>query len=522
MQKHRPVMLVVLDGWGWREEAADNAVRQAHTPTFDRLWSTCPHALLQASGKDVGLPPGQMGNSEVGHLNIGAGRVVMQDLPRINDAIADGHIKTAPALVGLIARLRQTGGTCHLLGLASPGGVHSHQDHAAALATLLSQAGIPAVVHAFTDGRDTPPRSAKDDIKRLGAALPPSVPIATVCGRYYAMDRDHRWERVAKAYDAIAEAKGPRFPSADAVIANAYAHDLGDEFVLPAVVADYRGIKDGDGVLCFNFRADRVREILSAILDPAFSGFARPRMVRVAAVVGMTQYSEALSVFMPAIFPSQELTNGLGQVVSDAGRAQLRAAETEKYAHVTYFLNGGEETPYPGEDRIMVPSPKVKTYDQQPEMSAPELTRKAVDAIASGKYDLIVLNYANPDMVGHTGKLAAAVRAVETVDAGLGRLAQAVREAGGALVVTADHGNCELMRDPETGGPHTSHTTNPVPVLVMGGGGAKLAAGRLADIAPTLLDLMGLSKPSEMTGDSLLRPCVRHEATAAGGRQARP
>ncbi len=522
MQKHRPVMLVVLDGWGWREDPADNAVRQAHTPNFDRLWSACPHALLQASGTDVGLPTGQMGNSEVGHLNIGAGRVVMQDLPRINDAIADGRIKEAPALAGLIARLRETGGTCHLLGLVSPGGVHSHQDHAAVLATLLSQAGIPTVVHAFTDGRDTPPRSAKDDIKRLSAALPPSVPIATVCGRYYAMDRDHRWERVAKAWEAIAEGKGPRFPNAEAVIADAYARDLSDEFVLPAVVADYRGLRDGDGLLCFNFRADRVREILAALLDPAFSGFARPRMARVAAAVGMTQYSEELNAFMPAIFPTQELNNGLGQVVSEAGRTQLRIAETEKYAHVSYFLNGGEETLYPGEDRIMVPSPKVATYDLQPEMSASEVTRKAVDAIASGKYDLIVLNYANPDMVGHTGKLAAAVKAVEAVDAGLGRLAQAVRDAGGALLVTADHGNCEVMRDPETGGPHTSHTTNPVPVLVMGGGDATLAAGRLADLAPTLLDLMGLPKPPEMTGDSLLRPRIGHETAAAAVQRARP
>jgi 2,3-bisphosphoglycerate-independent phosphoglycerate mutase len=350
-----------------------------------------------------------MGNSEVGHLNIGAGRIVMQDLQRINDAMADGRIKTAPALVSLIARLRQTGGTCHLLGLASPGGVHSHQDHAAVLAMQLSRAGISTVVHAFADGRDTPPRSAKDDIKRLNAALPPSVPIATVCGRYYAMDRDHRWERVAKAYDAIVDAKGPRFPSADAVISDAYAHDLGDEFVLPAVVADFHGIQDGDGVLCFNFRADRVREILGAVIDPAFSGFTRRRTVRAAMAVGMTQYSEQLSAFMPAIFPHEELRNVLGQVVSDAGRSQLRIAETEKYAHVTYFLNGGEETPYPGEDRIMVPSPKVATYDLQPEMSAPELTERAVNAIGSGKYDLIVLNYANPDMVGHTGKLAAVV-----------------------------------------------------------------------------------------------------------------
>jgi 2,3-bisphosphoglycerate-independent phosphoglycerate mutase len=505
MQKRRPVMLVVLDGWGWRDDPADNAVRQARTPAFNRLWDTCPHALLRTSGKDVGLPQGQMGNSEVGHLNIGAGRVVMQDLPRIGEAIAGGEIEKAPALIGLIARLRQTGGTCHLMGLVSPGGVHSHQDHAAALAKILARAGVATVVHAFTDGRDTPPRSAGQDIERLSAALPSSVAIATVCGRYYAMDRDHRWERVAKAYNAIAEGEGPRFPDAGAAVADAYAHDVSDEFVVPAVVGDYRGMRDGDGVLCFNFRADRVREILAALLDPVFSGFPRRRVVRVAVAVGMTEYSAELNAFLKAIFPTQALVNVMGQVVADAGRTQLRMAETEKYPHVTYFLNGGEEAQYPGEDRIMVPSPKVATYDLQPEMSAPELTKKAVAAIGSGKYDLIVLNYANPDMVGHTGSLPAAIKAVETVDEGLGRLAEAIGKAGGALLVTADHGNCEMMRDPETGGPHTSHTTNPVPVLLMGGDAAALADGRLADIAPTLLELMGLPKPAEMTGASLLR-----------------
>ena len=504
MQKRRPVMLVVLDGWGWRDDPADNAVRQARTPSFDRLWTTSPHAFLHTSGKDVGLPPGQMGNSEVGHLNIGAGRLVMQDLPRIGDAIANGEIERAPALRSLIERLRQSGGTCHLMGLVSPGGVHSHQDHAVALAKILAQAGVPAVVHAFTDGRDTPPRSAGEDIARLLAALPPSVPVATVDGRYYAMDRDNRWERVAKAYNAIVEAEGPRFPDAPAVVADAYAHDLSDEFVVPAAVGDYRGMRDGDGVLCFNFRADRVREILAAILDPDFAGFPRRRSVRLVAAAGMTQYSEHLDAFLQTIFPPQSLANVLGQVVADAGRTQLRMAETEKYPHVTYFLNGGEETPYPGEDRIMVPSPKVATYDLQPEMSAPELTDKAVAAIGSGKYDLIVLNYANPDMVGHTGSLPAAIKAVETVDTGLGRIVEAIRKSGGALFVTADHGNCEMMRDPSTGGPHTSHTTNPVPAVLLGGGNSALAEGRLADIAPTLLELMGLPQPEEMTGVSLL------------------
>jgi 2,3-bisphosphoglycerate-independent phosphoglycerate mutase len=506
MQRQRPVMLVVLDGWGWRDDSDDNAVRQAHTPTFDRLWSQCPHAFLRTSGHDVGLPDGQMGNSEVGHLNIGAGRLVMQDLPRINKAIADGAIETAPALKTLMERLRGTGGTCHLVGLVSPGGVHSHQDHAVALAGILDRAGVPSVVHALTDGRDVPPRSAGEDIARLREALPASVPIGTVCGRYYAMDRDNRWERVSKAYAALVDAEGPAFPDAGAAIRDAYAHDTSDEFIVPAVIGGYRGMRDGDGVLCFNFRADRVREILAALLDPSFSGFRRKRTVQFAAAAGMTQYSVELDRFLGTIFPPQSMANVLGEVVSAAGRTQLRMAETEKYPHVTYFLNGGNEVPYAGEDRIMVPSPKVATYDLQPEMSAPELTDKAVEAIRGGKYDLIVLNYANPDMVGHTGILAAAIKAVETVDRGLGRLAEAIRSAGGALLATADHGNCELMRDPETGGPHTAHTTNPVPVVLLGGGeGVGLSDGRLADLAPTLLALMQLPQPAEMTGVSLLR-----------------
>jgi 2,3-bisphosphoglycerate-independent phosphoglycerate mutase len=506
MQKRRPVMLVVLDGWGWREETADNAVRQAKTPTFDRLWDAGPHAFLRTSGRDVGLPDGQMGNSEVGHLNIGAGRVVMQDLPRISEAVASHEIARAPALTGLIDKLKLSRGTCHLIGLVSPGGVHSHQDHAAAIAHIMANAGVPTVVHALTDGRDTPPQSAGGDVRALSAKLPSSVPIATVVGRYYGMDRDKRWERVAKAYQAMVEAEGPRFPDAQSAIADAYANKLYDEFIVPSVIGSYQGMRDGDGILCFNFRADRVREILTAILDPAFSGFARKRVISIAAAVGMTEYSEELDAFMQAIFPPQTFPNILGEVVANAKRTQLRMAETEKYPHVTYFLNGGREECYPGEDRIMVPSPKVATYDLQPEMSAPELTDKAVEAIRSGKYDLIVLNYANPDMVGHTGSLPAAIKAVETVDTGLGRIAEAIGRAGGALLVTADHGNCELMRDPETGGPHTAHTTNPVPLVLAGAGNrALMAEGRLADIAPTLLELMDLPKPPEMTGTSLLQ-----------------
>ena len=503
MQKRRPVMLVILDGFGWREEIADNAVAQARKPVFDRLWETCPSAFLQTSGHDVGLPDGQMGNSEVGHLNIGAGRVVMQDLPRIGNAIQDGSLAANLALGAFVARLKRGGGACHLMGLVSPGGVHSHQDHAVALADILAQAGVPVEVHAWTDGRDTPPRSGADDLARLASALPAGATIRTVCGRYFAMDRDHRWERVAKAYAAMALGEGPRFADAAAVMAAAYGHDVTDEFVPPAVIGDYSGMRDGDGILCFNFRSDRVREILTALLDPAFDGFARAKTIEVAAALGMTQYSQQLDPLMGTVFAPHDLRNVLGQAVSDAGRTQIRMAETEKYPHVTYFLNGGDETPFAGEDRVMVPSPKVATYDLQPEMSEPALADKAVDAIRSGRFDLVVLNFANPDMVGHTGSLPAATQAVEAADAGLGRIWDAVRASGGALLVTADHGNCELMRDPVTGGPHTAHTTNPVPVLLAGVDGVTLHDGRLADVAPTLLALMDVPQPAEMTGAPL-------------------
>jgi 2,3-bisphosphoglycerate-independent phosphoglycerate mutase len=504
-QAIRPVMLAILDGFGWREETADNAVRQARKPNFDRLWGSCPHAFLHTSGEDVGLPDGQMGNSEVGHLNIGAGRVVMQELPRITRACEDGSIAKAPALLELIGKLKASGGTCHLMGLMSDGGVHSHQAHAVALAKILHGAGIPTVVHAFTDGRDTAPRAGADFITQLRAALPGPVKIGTVIGRYYAMDRDKRWDRVGKAYAALAEAEGVHFDDAVEVMKAAYADDVTDEFVLPAIIGDYKGMQNGDGILCFNFRADRVREILGALLEPGFDGFERKLTVKFAAAAGMTRYSDELAPYLGVLFPADPLDHILGQVVAEAGRTQLRTAETEKYPHVTFFLNGGQETLFPGEDRIMVPSPKVATYDLQPEMSAPELTDKVVAAIDSQKYDLIVLNYANPDMVGHTGSLPAAIKAVETVDAGLGRIAAAVQKQGGALLVTADHGNCELMRDPVTGGPHTAHTTNPVPVFLMDGAAAAIADGRLADVAPTLLQLMGLKQPQEMTGHSLIR-----------------
>ncbi len=502
----KPVTLVVLDGWGERADAPDNAVARARTPNFDRLRAAWPHALLATSGHDVGLPAGQMGNSEVGHLNIGAGRVVMQDLVRIDLACRDGSLARMPPLRAFVRGLRDTGGTAHLLGLVSDGGVHAHQAHAVALARVLAEAGIPVAVHAFTDGRDTPPRSAPACLARLEAALPAGARIATVTGRYFALDRDNRWERVARAWRAIALGEGERAASAAAAVGAAHARDVTDEFVPATVLPGHEGIRDGDGLLCFNFRADRAREILSALLDPAFDGFPRPAPPKLAAALGLTQYSEHLDRFLATLFPPQSMRGLLGEVVADAGRTQLRMAETEKYPHVTYFLNGGAEAVLRGEHRILVPSPKVATYDLQPEMSAPELARKAVDAIATGPYDLIVLNFANADMVGHTGSLEAATRAVEAVDEALGRVAAAVAARGGALLVTADHGNAEQMADPATGGPHTAHTTNPVPVILAGGppGAGLRDGGRLADLAPTLLALMGLEQPPEMTGKSLL------------------
>lgn len=503
----RPVMLVILDGWGASGVTSDNAVALANTPNFDRLWAENPHAHLRTSGLDVGLPDGQMGNSEVGHLNIGAGRVVMQDLPRIGTAIADGSLATLPALQGLIAALRASGGTCHLMGLVSDGGVHSHQDHAVALAGILAEAQIPTVAHVFLDGRDTPPRSGDGFLSRFQRALPEQIRIATVSGRYYAMDRDKRWDRVSRAYLAIAEAQGPGFADASSVVHDAYPRDVTDEFVVPAVIGGYRGMADGDAILCFNFRADRARELLGAFVEPDFSGFTRPRVLTFAAAVGMTRYSDDLAPYMTALFAPQTMENLLGQAVAGAGLTQLRLAETEKYPHVTYFLNGGIETPNAGEDRVMTPSPKVATYDLQPEMSAPELTGHALDAIAAGRHDMLILNFANPDMVGHTGVLSAAIAAVETVDTCLGRIADAVAARGGALLVTADHGNCEMMRDPETGAPHTAHTTNPVPVLLTNSPGA-LHDGRLADIAPTLLALLGVDQPPEMTGTALFQAAM--------------
>ena len=500
----RPVMLAVLDGFGWRDDPSNNAVSAAHTPAFDRLWQAGPRAFLKTCGEDVGLPQGQMGNSEVGHLNIGAGRVVMQELPRISTALRDGSVARGQVMGDFIAALKASGGTCHLMGLVSPGGVHAHQDHAVALAHILRAAGIPVTLHIFTDGRDTAPQSGHDYVSQVLSALPEGVRIGTVSGRYYAMDRDRRWDRVEKAYNAIVAGQGEQAGDALHVLDKAYAAGVTDEFIVPTVIGEYGGMRDGDGVLSFNFRADRIRQLLDALLEPDFDGFTRVRIIRPAAVVGMTRYSDRLAELIGVLFPPEELHDLLGDVVSAAGLKQIRMAETEKYPHVTYFLNGGREHQLPGEDRVMVPSPKVAPYDLQPEMSAPELTQRAVEAIDSGKYDLIVLNFANADMVGHTGVLPAAVKAVEAVDRGLGRIAEAIERAGGALLVTADHGNAETMFDPQTNGPHTAHTLNVVPVVLSGVENVHLHDGRLADIAPTLLQLMGLPQPAAMTGHSLI------------------
>jgi len=505
----KPVVLCILDGWGHRVECEDNAICQADTPNWDRFLAERPHALLDASEHEVGLPDGQMGNSEVGHMNIGAGRVVLQDLPRIDAALEDGSLAENPALRDFIGTLKASGGTAHLVGLLSPGGVHSHQRHIAALARAISEAGVPVAVHALLDGRDTPPRSALDYLAEFERAIAGAdgVAVATVGGRYWGMDRDQRWERIERAYDAMVDGKGERAESARAAVEAGYERGENDEFVAPTAIDDYGGMADGDGVLMANFRADRARQILTALLDPAFDGFERGRAVDFAAALGTVEYSEALAELLPAMFPPETIAHTLGETVAEAGLAQLRIAETEKYAHVTFFLNGGRETQFEGEERILIPSPKVATYDLQPEMSAPEVTDRLVEAVGSGRFDLIVVNYANGDMVGHTGDLDAARQAAE-----------AVETAGGALVVTADHGNAETMRDPNTGQAHTAHTMNLVPLIlaVDGAGAGGLEDGRLADVAPTVLALMGLPQPREMTGRSLLTPApAREEASRA-------
>ncbi len=507
----RPIVLAILDGWGHSERREDNALAAANIPNYRRMLADGPWSFLATSGPSVGLPVGQMGNSEVGHMNIGGGRIVLQELDRIGNAIADGTLATNPVLQDVIAKTRAAGGALHIPGLLSPGGVHSHQDHIVALAKAGAAAGLKVWLHPFFDGRDVPPKSALEFLAQTRAALQAveGVAFGSVGGRFYAMDRDKRWDRVALAYDAMVDAKGPHVATPEAAVEAAYAAGITDEFVVPAAIDGYPGMKDGDGVLMANFRADRARQIMTALLDPAFDGFPRPRRVRFAAAAGVAEYSRAIAALMPSLYAPEDVPNALGEVLSKAGLKQLRIAETEKYAHVTFFFNGGRELVFDGEERILIPSPKVKTYDLKPEMSAFELTDALVEAIGSGKFDVIVVNYANPDMVGHSGILSAAVKAVEAVDLCLGRLRTAVETAGGLMLVTADHGNVEQMKDPVTGEPHTAHTTFDVPLVMVNAAAlarpVALARGKLADIAPTILELMGLAKPAEMTGHSLLQ-----------------
>ncbi len=510
-RRRRPVILCILDGWGHREDRENNAIAQAQTPVWDGLLATCPHALLDASAQAVGLPAGQMGNSEVGHTNIGAGRVVLQDLPRIDAAIARNALAGNPVLSAFIDKLKASGGAAHLMGLMSSGGVHAHQDHIAALAKIIAGHGVPVCVHAILDGRDTPPKSARGFLKDFLEEVKdgPLIRLATIGGRYTAMDRDRRWERIEIAYRCLVDAEGQRAGDGPAAIDAGYARGETDEFLRPTAIGDYAGMADGDGLLMVNFRADRARQILRALTGDDFDGFARQRRIRFAALAGMVDYSEELSRRLPALFVAENLADTLGEVVSRAGLKQLRIAETEKYAHVTFFLNGGRERKFPGEDRILVPSPKVATYDLQPQMSAGEVTGRLIEAIETGTYDLIVVNYANTDMVGHPGIMEAAVEAVETVDSCLGLLLAALGKTSGALLITADHGNAESMADARTGQPHTAHTTHLVPVVLAGAGfedarNAGLRDGCLADVAPTLLGLLGLARPTAMTGRSLI------------------
>jgi 2,3-bisphosphoglycerate-independent phosphoglycerate mutase len=508
MPKH-PVVLVVLDGWGYRAERDGNAIALAQTPTWDRLVARYPGTLLDASGLAVGLPAGQMGNSEVGHLNLGAGRVVAQDLVRIGAAIDDGSFFENTAFVSAIDRTTKRGGTVHLLGLLGGGGVHAIDRHLFALIDLCERRGATRVaIHAMTDGRDTMPRSGLGYMHELLARAKGRARVASVGGRYFGMDRDQRWSRVEAWYRAAVQGIGPAGTDPMAVIQAAYDRNQTDEFITPTVIVDDEGpvapMRTGDALLCFNYRADRMRQIVAAITQPDFAGFdvsGRPSVD----VVTMTRYDRRME--LPTAFPPQSMANILGAVVSGAGMTMLRTAETEKYAHVTYFFNGGIETPFPCEERVLVPSQQVATYDLSPEMSAPGVTDGLTAAIEKRDHDFILCNYANGDMVGHTGSLPATIAAVETVDRCLARIMTAAERAGARLLVTADHGNCELMIDPATGGPHTAHTTSPVPLVLVEPAGpgtrALRSGGALADVGPTILKLLGLERPPEMTGTDL-------------------
>ncbi len=514
----KPTVLIILDGWGLGPAYAGNAIYQARTPIMDGLFQSFPHATLTCSGEAVGLPEGQMGNSEVGHLNLGAGRIVYQDITRIDRSIRLGDFFTHPGLTGMVRRCRAQGSTLFLMGLVSDGGVHSHLNHLVATLRLAKQEGLDRVsVLAITDGRDTPPRSGIDYIRQLLSHMKEIGVgrITAVSGRYYAMDRDNRWERVEKAFRTFTRGEGLTAPDPVTAVEQAYERGETDEFILPCGLQDsdgktFSGMQDGDGVFFFNFRADRAREITRALVEPGFSAFPVDGRPKLSAFMTMTEYDPRFNPWVEVAFPPQNLHHTLGEVISLQGIRQLRIAETEKYAHVTYFFNGGVETPFPLEDRCLIPSTReVPTYDLKPAMSAPEVTAEVIRRIHTRQYGLIVLNYANLDMVGHTGNLAAAIEACQVVDTCLGQVITAVREQGGRLIITADHGNAEEMIDLKHGGPHTAHTSsNPVPMILVDPDlhGVRLKNGLLADVAPTLLTLMGIEIPTEMTGACLLDP----------------
>lgn len=506
---HRPLALIIMDGWGYSEQPENNAIYAAKTPVWDSLWQDYPHTLIDASGAGVGLPSDQMGNSEVGHLNIGAGRVVYQEFTRVTKAIESGSFFNNHVLTDAVDATLEHDNAVHILGLLSAGGVHSHEEHLQAMVELAVNRGAKKVyVHAFLDGRDTPPKSAQQSIdameqtfKTLGGGQ-----FASLIGRFYAMDRDQRWNRVAKAYNLIAEGEAEfQASSASEALAMAYAREETDEFVKATSINDPSGsaitVNDGDAIIFMNFRSDRARELTECFIKPDFDSFERARTIKLAQFVTLTEYKKDFTA--PIAFPSEKLNNVLGDYVASIGLKQLRIAETEKYAHVTFFFNGGRDLPFDGEDRILIPSPQVDTYDQQPSMSAPEVADQLVKAITSNKYDMIICNFANADMVGHTGNFDAAVKAIETLDNCLGRVWSALKEVGGEMLVTADHGNAEMMLDKSTGQAHTAHTSNLVPFIYAGRNASCNAKGTLSDIAPTMLTLMGVPIPSEM-GQHLL------------------
>lgn len=503
----KKVCLIILDGWGIGEKKGKNAIATASTPTWDYLLKTYPHAALHASESYVGLPEGQMGNSEVGHMTIGSGRVIDQDLGRIDKYIKEEGFSKHEDLLEMCLALQKTGKSVHLMGLASSGGVHGHSDHLIALCDVFNYFSIKTYLHLFLDGRDVGPKSAFEEVDGIEKQLPKMATIATITGRYYAMDRDTRWERVEKAYLVIADAKGAIASSPLSYIQESYENNITDEFILPASMCDYKGMQDGDALVCWNFRADRSRQLLESFVDKDFKGFKRGRCLDFSFVYGMKSYSDDLDRYVGSLFKSERVENTLGEIIAKKNGKQLRLAETEKYAHVTFFFNGGSNVPFQGEDRILVPSPKVKTYDLQPGMSAKEVTDALLEAFEKGGYDLIVVNYANADMVGHTGSFRATCEAIEAVDESLKRIYDGAKKSKVDLIITADHGNAEKMLDGQTGEMHTAHTCNLVPFIFVPWDKRKSRLkkeGSLADIAPTVLDCLNFSKPKEMSGDSLL------------------